>query len=106
MKLLTQELRTKIPALRSTERQRDPVVIAKFFAPWSSWTWYVLEYDGEDTFFGLVHGFEKELGSFSLSELQSVSGPYGLKIERDLFWQPTHLSQVDPETWAKIYAKT
>ena len=29
-------------------------------------------------------GFEKELGYFSLSELESVRGPYGVGIERDL----------------------
>jgi hypothetical protein len=35
-------------------------------------------------FFGLVEGHEKELGYFNLSELQSVKGPFGLKIERDM----------------------
>jgi hypothetical protein len=31
----------------------------------------------------LVDGFEKELGYFMLSELEMVTGPMGLKIERD-----------------------
>ena len=31
-----------------------------------------------------VDGFEKELGYFSLRELESARGPLGLPIERDL----------------------
>lgn len=46
------------------------------------------------TFFGLVDGFEKELGYFSLSELESVKGPLGLKIERDLYFKPTTLKKI------------
>ena len=42
------------------------------------------EFDGHDLFFGLVEGHVKELGYFSLSELQRVKGPMGLPIERDL----------------------
>ncbi len=41
-------------------------------------------------FFGLVDGFERELGYFSLSELESVHGPYGVGIERDLYFGTHH----------------
>lgn len=91
MKLLTKELREKFPNIYETEAvpTEEKVVIAKFFHPWGSWTWYATEFDGDDTFFGLVDGFELEWGYFSLSELQSVRGPLGLGIERDLhFGQP------------------
>lgn len=94
MKLLTEELRRALPALYSTENNIDPLAVAKFFTPWSNWTWYATEFDGEDTFFGLVHGFERELGYFSLSELESITGPAGLGIERDLHFKPTPLSQL------------
>ncbi len=70
---------------------------AKYFTPDSNWTFYATEYDGEDTFFGLVEGFEKELGYFSLSELEGVKGPMGLPIERDLYWQPKTLKEIAPE---------
>lgn len=63
----------------------EQICVVKFFAPTSSWTWYATEFDGEDTFFGLVDGFELEWGSFSLSELKSVRGPFRLGIERDLY---------------------
>ena len=80
MKLLPKEILDKLPKLYSQEKKGgDAVVIVKFFTPWSSWTWYATEYDPvERTFFGLVDGFEKELGYFSLDELADVTGPGGL----------------------------
>lgn len=92
MKLLTKELRAKLPPLYSTEKDEDPTAVAKFFTPDSNWTWYATEFDGEDRFFGLVDGFDKELGYFSLTELASARGPLGLPIERDRWFSPTPLS--------------
>lgn len=92
--LLTEGLRKKLPPLYSQEKVQDPTVWVKFFTPWSNWTWYATEFDGDDLFFGWVVGFEKELGYFSLSEMQSVTGPMGLKIERDIHFEPQLLSQV------------
>ncbi|MCL6481523.1 MAG: DUF2958 domain-containing protein [Firmicutes bacterium] len=37
---------------------------------------------------------ESELGYFSLDELESIRGPLGLKVERDLYWKPVPLSKV------------
>jgi len=93
-KFLTKEILGKFPKLKETENEENPKIIAKFFCPWNNWTWYATEYDGEDTFFGLVEGFEKELGYFSLSELQSLRGPGGLKIERDMYFDGKHLGDV------------
>ena len=90
MKLLTKALREKLPALYTNEDVVDPKAVVKFFTPFSSWTWYATEFDGDDTFFGLVDGLDKELGYFSLSELESL----GPKIERDLYFQPTPLSKL------------
>jgi hypothetical protein len=45
-------------------------------------------------FFGLVKGFEHELGYFSLLELEEISGPFGQKIERDLHFEPTQLKNI------------
>jgi len=94
MQLLTQEIRAKLPVLYTNENVPDPMVWRKFFTPDSSWTWYGIEFDGVDTFFGLVDGFEQELGYFSLSELQSVRGKLGLPIERDRYFKPCRLSEV------------
>ncbi|MAH49052.1 hypothetical protein CMI37_24710 [Candidatus Pacearchaeota archaeon] len=94
MKLMTNDLRTQLPQLYSQEEVDDPKVVAKFFTPDSSWTWYATEFDGKDTFFGLVDGHEKELGYFSLKELESVKGPFGLGVERDLWFESKPLSEL------------
>jgi Protein of unknown function (DUF2958) len=91
MKLLTKAIEARLAKapLYSTEKQDLAPVIVKFFTPDSSWTWYVLEAkheDGDWQFFGLVDGHEKELGYFTLSELQSAKGPLGLRIERDKYF--------------------
>ena len=41
-------------------------------------------------------GLEKELGYVSLKELESVKGPMGLPIERDLCWKPRTLKEIAP----------
>src|SRR6266487_4156731 len=94
MKLLPKELQRKLPPLYSQEQVKDPIVICKFFYPDFSWTWYAIEFDGNDLFFGLVAGFALELGYFSLAELQSNRGRLGLPIERDLWFTPKPLSEV------------
>lgn len=94
MKFLTKADEARLPALYTQESEPDPVVQVKFFTPWTSWTWYAIEYDGEDLFFGYVVGLESELGYFSRRELESVRGPGGLRIERDLYFKPTRLSEV------------
>jgi len=95
MKLVTDEIREVVPKLYSQEEKGDEAVsYVKFFTPWSNWTWYATEFDGENTFSGLVVGLETELGYFSLKELSEVTGPCGLKIERDLYFTPKPLSEL------------
>jgi hypothetical protein len=102
MKLLTKEIRRRLPPLGGQDgKGGQAVAYVKFFTPDSSWTWYATEFDGEDTFFGLVDGHFKELGDFSLSELQSARGPMGLAIERDMHWTPKTLAEIAPEMFAE-----
>jgi hypothetical protein len=102
MQLLTKELRRKLPPLGSQDGKGGKAVAwAKFFTPDSNWTWYAAQFDGQDTFFGLVEGQEKELGYFSLAELSSVRGPMGLAIERDLHWTPKTLAEIAPEMFTE-----
>ena len=89
MQLMTKELEKTFPSIYANEEKepKDILIIAKFFCPWSNWTWYATEFDQESgQFFGYVRGIENELGYFSLQELESVSGPFGLGIERDLYF--------------------
>ena len=98
MKLLTKEIRRKLPKLRGQEdKGSEAVAWVKFFTPWAGWTWWATEFDGEDTFFGLVEGFETELGYFSLKELEEIRGMWGLKIERDLYFKPKTLKEIKPD---------
>jgi hypothetical protein len=92
VKLLTKELRKKLPPLGATGKEKDPMVICKFFFPDFHWTWYAIEFDGEDTFFGYVVGDFPDLGYFSLSKLTSTRGKLGLPIERDRYFKPCRLS--------------
>ena len=96
MKLLTKELEAKLPPLYSQDgKGDDALALVKFFTPDSSWTWYATEYDPvERVFFGLVDGLEKELGYFSLDELESIKGPLGLRIERDIYFEPTRIKEL------------
>ena len=98
MKLLTDELIKTLPPLYSTENVKDPLIQCKFFTPDSSWSWYVLEFDKtNEIFFGYVCGLERELGYFSLAELESVKGQLGLGVERDISFKPTKLSVIKKE---------
>ena len=95
MMLLTKANRKQLPKLYAQEKLgNEAIAYVKFFTPDSNWTWYATEFDGDDTFFGLVDGFEVELGYFSLSELESARGPLGMKIERDRYWSPKTLGEI------------
>jgi hypothetical protein len=48
-----------------------------------------------------VDGQFKEFGYISLKELETVRGPMGLPIERDLHWKPTPLEEIAPEMFKK-----
>ncbi len=56
MQLLTKVITSKLPFLYTQEEIEDPMVICKFFTVWLNWTWYGIEFDGKDTFFGYVVG--------------------------------------------------
>jgi hypothetical protein len=99
MQLLTQQIKAGMPKLRETESipLDEKIARVKFFTPWTGWTWYGVEFDGEDLFWGLVDGDFVEWGYFSLRELQSARGPLGLTIERDKFWEPKTIARVKAE---------
>jgi len=89
MQLLPQGIAATLPPLYATEETPilDKMVYAKFFDPYSQWTWFVCEYDPKErVFFGYVVGQTREWGEFSLDELESLKMPDGFtpRIERDL----------------------
>lgn len=90
MKFITKEIeRRLLENGRRPDEDYRPVV--KFFNPCGAATWLIAQIDPDepDILFGLADlGFGcPELGSVRLSELQSVKGPRGLGIERDLYFE-------------------
>jgi len=95
MDLLPGEIRAALPPMYTNEEQgMEAIAPLKFFTPDAQWTWYPTEFDGEDIMFGLVSGFDVELGYFSLSELESVRGSLGLPVERALYYEPKTLAEL------------
>jgi hypothetical protein len=99
--LMTKQLEKRFAQVGSQEEIKDPLVIAKFFNPTGAGTWYATEYDPESrTFFGYVTIFgdwNDEWGYFSLEELESIRGAFGLGIERDLHFEEKPISEVVPK---------
>ena len=98
-RLMTRKLADAIPALYANENAADYDTVlapAKLFSPYGSWTWYITELDPETGLcFGLIDGFEKELGYFDLTELAETTIFGGVPaVERDLYWQPKTLGEI------------
>lgn len=106
MKLVTKEIEAELPPLYATEELEadDKVVRFKLFTPDANWTWYIVEGErqenGDLLMFGYVEGLEGEWGYVSLSELESVTGPFGLAIERDIHFEPKRFGELNLETAA------
>lgn len=96
MKLLPQSIEAQLPPLYANDGLGyEAIAYVKFFTPDSNWTWYATEYDPtQRLFFGLVDGFERELGYFSLDELESIRGGLGLRVERDRYFKPLKLKHL------------
>ncbi len=95
MKLLTDELRATLIANGIINAEHESPIdfkpVVKFFTPWGGCTWLITELDPEDPdiAFGLCDlgmGFP-ELGTVRISELESVRGPLGLSVERDIHFE-------------------
>jgi len=100
MKLMTKEIEKKAKAQFVLGSDFSQNVVAKFFDPCGSWTWYLMNQDpgDPDYLWGIVKGYEVEIGSFSLNELMAYRGRLGLGIERDLYFNPIKAA----ELWKRV----
>ncbi len=108
MTLIPAELLFALKANGVTSRIRaarqwsfDPWPVVKLYNPLGAATWLATEIDEDgDILFGLADlGFGcPELGYFSLTEISSVRLPLGLRIERDLYFDPHVALSVWTET--------
>lgn len=97
VQMLTQKDLKALPPYGAQDgKGDDAIAYVKFFSPYSGWTWFATEFDSENReFFGLVVGFETELGPFSLDELEACKGPMGVHgVERDRGFKPTTLGEI------------
>jgi hypothetical protein len=86
MKLLTAELKKTL----TKAGYDNETPICKLFTPWGKATWLVTGIENNiiigwaDLGMGCV-----EHGSIAtIEEMESIRGPFQMKIERDLFWSP------------------
>lgn len=88
---LAQLLKSKgTPALYTQDgKGKRAKAYAKLRALRLDWTWYVMEFDGKDTCFGLVIGHEREYGYFTLSEL-CIAMPF-----MDTSFQPMTIEEIE-----------
>lgn len=98
MMLMTKEQRQKllrngqatVAAIEASDDTPAHPPVVKLFTPWGAATWLISELDpeDEDRAFGLADlGFgTPELGWMYLPEMREIQGPFGLKIERDLYF--------------------
>ena len=102
-KLMTKEIGDTIPALyanEDVENYNSVLAFVKLFSPYNGWRWYITEWDRQNGLcFGLVEGFETELGYFSLDELAEATVFGGVPaVERDLYWKPKTLGAIRRES--------
>lgn len=99
---MTKAIEKRIPALGKGNR----TVHLKLFDPCGRYTYYATEYDPEDR---LLYGFCvsplgaecSEWGYASLAEIESAKGPFGLGIERDMYFEPADIGEaLRRDSWA------
>lgn len=92
MKLITKAVEkelAKYPLYSQDGKGDNAIAVCKFFL--QGYTWYVLEAEKADNgyeFFGIIVGQHTEYGYFTLSQLESVTGQWGLRVERDRGFKP------------------
>ncbi len=97
MQLLNKTCLKGVPKLYEQDGKGDEAIVhLKFYI--DSWTWYLTELDQETgQAFGKVFSSmcpDGELGYFSLPELSNLRGSVGHGVERDRYWEPKPLSEV------------
>lgn len=107
MKIFTQAIQNafKKQGKTGSKSMKDIRIICKLFNPGGAGTWYLYEQEDEDIFWAFVNLGDRECaecGTISMSELLAFRGAWGLKIERDKFFEP--FSMTLEEVYNKVKA--
>lgn len=98
MKLITKAVEkelAKYPLYSQDSKGDNAIAVCKFFL--QGYTWYVLEaekVDDDYEFYGIIAGQYTEYGYFTLSQLESVTGQWGMRVERDRGFNPTKVKDL------------
>lgn len=97
--LIPEDIKNQLPQFYETDGGLigDKIAYLRFFHPMSPYTAYVLEYDkhSNDVFtLTTMDGLDWELGYASMDEI-SATVVKGLKVERDLYFNPLPLSEIE-----------
>ena len=94
----TEKQLSKVPVLYATEgvSLADKKIVMHFF--FGDCDWYIVEYDGEDTFFcyAILNGDLEmaEWGYTSYTELKDLK-VRGCEVDRDMYWGVRKACEVD-----------
>jgi hypothetical protein len=105
MKIITKEIENAFAKQGYTgdKSMKDIKIILKLFNPGGVGTWYVYEKEDEDIYWAFANlndPINAECGTISMQELTSYRGRFGLKIERDMSFEP--LKMTLQEVWDKV----
>ena len=87
----------EIPELFTNTREKNPFAFVRFHAGWNQTSWYVFEWDGKETFFGMRANERtgaRSYGLFSLEDLRALKGPNQTGVIQDYGFQPTRMSEL------------
>ncbi len=86
----------KLPSTDEAAADPDPLCKVKLFPPSGRGAFYLAGFDPDTgRAFGVADLHEPELGDIDLNELLAVRvRPFGLPIERDLYWTPTRAKEL------------
>ena len=88
---MTKEIQKKAEKQYDLGSDMEQMVVAKFFDARGSWKWFLMNKGKDDDYcWGIVKGFEVEMGSFSMEELKSMQP----RIQRDLYFEPMKAKDV------------
>ena len=98
MELMPKELKSRLPPIHAQEAEADPLVVARYWIPGTSLSWFVVEGepDGADyMLFGFVMQ-SSDFRYFRLSELIATRSLLGQPVERDTTFTAGRLTDVVP----------
>ena len=93
MKIFTKPIEAAFAKQGKTSQKSmaDIKIVMKLFNPQGAGTWYIYEKLNEDHYMAFVNLGDPdmaEMGTVSMHELMSLRLPLGMKIERDMHFDP------------------